>query len=114
MAVSPELAKTTSLGEGMYYMFLHSLNIVDFGINPPLYLKYVHVLHHMVTNIFLVNYLIAVMSNLASESVEKTEIVQCIRKLDTYYLVEERYGTRLWRLLSRCRKTAKQDFTVVV
>ncbi|XP_064634998.1 uncharacterized protein LOC135492440 [Lineus longissimus] len=109
-----DLVKTTSISKGMYYMFLSSLNIVDFGPNPEPYVKFVHVLHNMVANIFLVNYLIAVMTNLASEPAEVTDIVQSIRKLDISYLVEERTITWFRNLTHRCKKMGEQDFTVLV
>ena len=89
--------------DGMYQLFRLDIGSLDFGPTPGVVVQMVHVTFYVMDGILLMNYLIAVMTNVAADSDEDREILIFLRRLNAVLLAEERYGMWFWKIYYRMR-----------
>ena len=85
-------------GDSMYRLFLLETGTFDFGQDPSLVIQLVHVTYYIMSGILLMNYLIAVMTNVATDSDDDREVLIFLRRLNCTVLADERYGSWFWKL----------------
>ena len=76
--------------ESAYNIFLVLGAMTDFGTNPPDYVIVAHVIYFFVAVVLLINYLIAMMSNIAIVNPEKQQVRRVLRQLQVVFEVEYR------------------------
>ena len=93
----------TSVAKSIYLLFMLETGSLSFGTEPETVIMVVHTVYYFISGILLLNYLIAVMSSLATNTEEDRDTTQLLRRLDMIYTVEERYTQWVWKAVNYFR-----------